>query len=99
MLLLLLAGMSREDAMALSRLYAVQLLAGLCQDFMAAARWLEAGGAGLSHEQQEVRTQQCGRTDAATLQQWSIQRCMPASATPAYAHIIYRKRRYEIVGC
>jgi hypothetical protein len=47
--------MSREDAMALSRLYAVQLLAGLCQDFMAAAAWLEAGGAGLSHEQQEVR--------------------------------------------
>jgi hypothetical protein len=41
--------------MALSRLYAVQLLAGLCQDFMAAAAWLEAGGAGLSHEQQEVR--------------------------------------------
>ncbi|WIA12476.1 hypothetical protein OEZ85_012511 [Tetradesmus obliquus] len=47
-------GMSREDAMALSRLYAVQLLAGLCQDFMAAAAWLEAGGAGLSHEQQEL---------------------------------------------
>eukprot|EP00775_Hariotina_reticulata_P009120 gene9120-9289_t len=47
-------GLARADAMALSRLYAVQLLAGLCQDFAAAAEWLEAGGAGLSYEQQEL---------------------------------------------
>lgn len=45
---------SREDALALSRLYAVQLLGGLCLDFQAAADWLQAGGAGLSEEQQEV---------------------------------------------
>jgi len=45
---------SREDALALSRLYAVQLLGGLCLDFQGAADWLQAGGAGLSEEQQEV---------------------------------------------
>lgn len=41
--------------MALSRLYAVQLLSKLCGDFQAAADWLADGGAGLSEEQQEVR--------------------------------------------
>lgn len=51
-------GISREDAMALSRLYAVQLLGNCCRDFAAAATWLESGGAGLSHEQQEVRRKQ-----------------------------------------
>jgi hypothetical protein len=61
MLLLLLfasipcADVNREDALALSRLYAVQLLSGLCGDFQAAAEWLADGGAGLSEEQQEVR--------------------------------------------
>lgn len=49
------AGVTREDCLALSRLYAVQLLSGLCGDFQAAADWLDAGGAGLSEEQQEVR--------------------------------------------
>jgi hypothetical protein len=46
---------TREDALALSRLYAVQLLSGLCGNFQAAADWLTDGGAGLSEEQQEVR--------------------------------------------
>eukprot|EP00878_Enallax_costatus_P013573 GHUV01014191.1.p1 GENE.GHUV01014191.1~~GHUV01014191.1.p1 ORF type:complete len:185 (+),score=58.83 GHUV01014191.1:207-761(+) len=46
--------LAREDAMALSRLYAVQLLGSICHDFAAAAAWLEGGGAGLSEEQQEV---------------------------------------------
>jgi hypothetical protein len=41
--------------MALSRLYAVQLLSKLCGDFVSAADWLADGGAGLSEEQQEVR--------------------------------------------
>jgi hypothetical protein len=45
--------------MAISRLYAVQLLAGQCQDFTAAVEWLEAGGAGLSYEQQEVSARPC----------------------------------------
>jgi hypothetical protein len=50
-----LLGVTREDCLALSRLYAVQLLSGLCGDFQAAADWLTGGGAGLSEEQQEVR--------------------------------------------
>lgn len=52
--------MTREDALALSRLYAVQLLSGLCGDFQAAADWLTDGGAGLSEEQQEVRDSSSG---------------------------------------
>lgn len=40
--------------MAVSRLYAVNVLSKLCGDFDAAADWLNAGGAGLSEEQQEV---------------------------------------------
>eukprot|EP00879_Flechtneria_rotunda_P017140 GHRR01017951.1.p1 GENE.GHRR01017951.1~~GHRR01017951.1.p1 ORF type:complete len:557 (+),score=208.68 GHRR01017951.1:82-1752(+) len=48
------SGLSREDAMALSRLYAVQLLSGLCQDFDAAADWLDSGGLGVSPEQREL---------------------------------------------
>lgn len=55
--------MSREDALALSRLYAVQLLSGLCGDFQAAADWLLEGGAGLSDEQQEVRDGSSGEGD------------------------------------
>ncbi|KAF8071363.1 hypothetical protein HT031_001447 [Scenedesmus sp. PABB004] len=47
-------GLSREDALALSRLFAVQLLARQLHDFAAAAHWLEAGGAGLSTEQREL---------------------------------------------
>lgn len=50
-----MSGVTREDCLALSRLYAVQLLSGLCGDFQAAADWLTGGGAGLSEEQQEVR--------------------------------------------
>lgn len=54
------SGVSRADALALSRLYAVQLLAGQCGDFDGAADWLEAGGAGLSEEQRDVRARARG---------------------------------------
>lgn len=46
--------LSPEDAMALSRLYAVRVLASLCNDVAAAQSWLQEGGAGLTQEQQKV---------------------------------------------
>lgn len=46
--------LSPEDALALSRLYAVRVLADFVGDWTGAQDWLEAGGAGLSQEQQQL---------------------------------------------
>lgn len=47
--------LSKDDAMALSRLYAIRVLAEIGGETAAARVWLQSGGAGLTANQQQVR--------------------------------------------
>ena len=57
--------LAREDALALSRLYAVRVLAGACGAAAEARAWLEGGGAGLGEAQRRLLLAELSGAEAA----------------------------------